>query len=175
MVTNQHTGATRKKLREAEFFLRLMASVDRRGGFASSPEAAEFYFSAFVSAARAVGHVLKSERTEEWNAWIERWEAKLSSEERELYKFFVEKRNTVLKKGWPGMVIHVSGNSAYEFQCSETSRASGVSHDGAGSAMFATHRKSLVDRPDVPFFEACLPFYDLTRKMVEDFEHDNSA
>lgn len=174
-ATQSTHHATRKKLREAEFFLRLMATVDRAGGFASDPEAAEFYFSAFVSAARSVGLILKAERTAEWNAWIGPWEARLTDAERAMRKFFVETRNTVQKVGPPGMIIHISGTSAYEFRMADSPHGgnSPPVDPATKKPMFPTHRKSLIARPEVPFTEACQPFFDLTRRMVEDFERDH--
>ena len=53
-----------KKLREAEFFLRhLEGAVDAHVS-ADNPEVAEFYFSAFLSAARSVTFTLEAESPE---------------------------------------------------------------------------------------------------------------
>jgi len=90
MVANQHTEATLKKLREAGFFLRLLADLSNDGVVTREPEAAEFYASAFLSAARAVPWALHKERTAEWNAWIDGWRSRLSDSDREIWKFLVD-------------------------------------------------------------------------------------
>ena len=45
MIATQHTEATRKKLREAGFFLRLLATVDKATVMTPEPEAPDFYLS----------------------------------------------------------------------------------------------------------------------------------
>jgi hypothetical protein len=87
---------TQKKLREAKFFLDHLAQL--RG---SDPDdAAEFYLSAFLSAARSVTNVLESEEPI-YRQWSPAWQATLTEAERQLLAKFTSARNRALKQGTP--------------------------------------------------------------------------
>lgn len=61
--------ATRKKLREADFFFRKLAE-DERHIFRAEPEACHFYLSAFLCAARSVGDIIKAEEGDRYREWF---------------------------------------------------------------------------------------------------------
>jgi len=61
--------ATRRKLSEAEFFLRKLTTHQQQV-FQNEPEAFGFYLSAFLSAARSVSFVLQAEQKERYDAWF---------------------------------------------------------------------------------------------------------
>ena len=92
---------TRKKLREAAFFL---SHLQREVGVstpASPVETIEFYLSAFLSAARSVTTVLQSEAPAVYPAWSPGWRASLTVPERELLAEFTDARNRALKRETP--------------------------------------------------------------------------
>jgi hypothetical protein len=173
---NQHTDATRKKLREAGFFLRLLAGVSKPSVMSPEPEAADFYLSAFLSAARAVPLALKKERTTEWNAWNhEHWFALLSESDGKLWDFFVEQRNKVHKEGGPDITVTVTSVSLIEFM-QEVYRQGGNVTIGTGMPgmapppTFTRLEKSFTDFPGQTLAQACQPFFDLVSRLVAEFE-----
>jgi len=58
--------ATRRKLREAGFFLEKLTTADRDVLEAHHPEEVDYYLSAFLSAACAVPSALRKERPTGW-------------------------------------------------------------------------------------------------------------
>jgi hypothetical protein len=90
---------TQKKLREAIFFLTHLEQVT-----GSDPrEAAEYYLSAFLSAARSVTFVLESEEPEIYSEWSRAWRASLTDAERQLLAKFTGARNRALKRETPAV------------------------------------------------------------------------
>ena len=175
MVRNQHTEATRKKLREAAFFLRLLAGVSKPLVMSPEPEAAEFYLSAFLSAARAVPLALKKERTAEWNAWNhEHWFALLSESDGKLWDFFVEQRNKVHKEGGPEITVTVTPISLMEFMRQTPNIFIHTGVPGTPHPTFTALARSFTARPGQTLAEACQPFFDLVSRMVEEFERAHS-
>ncbi len=77
---------TRTKLREADFFLRQLASIDRLI-LRNEPEAPAFYLSAFLSAARSVGDYIEAEGGDAYRAWWEERRKTLTDAERNLLGF----------------------------------------------------------------------------------------
>jgi len=93
---------TQRKLREAQFFLsRLESQVCTPDG--ASSEEAEFYLSAFLSAARSVTFVLESEQPGSYKAWSVAWRASRSDRERLLLSRFTDARNRALKRETPSV------------------------------------------------------------------------
>lgn len=90
-------SATKKKLREARFFLRQLLARDRVAP--PDPVEFEFHLSAFLSAARSVTFALQSEEKEKYDAWLPRVEGLLSEEDRELYSQMKDQRNIAQKRG----------------------------------------------------------------------------
>ena len=97
------SASAQKKLREACFFL---AHLDEQG-FTASPgpaEAAEFYLSAFLSAARSVTLVLKAEHPTTYQQWSDTWRSTIPPEDRQLLSKFTQARNRAVKRESP--VVH---------------------------------------------------------------------
>jgi len=94
--------ATTKKLRETRFFL---AKLEREVTplEPSHIEEAEFYFSAFLSAARSVTFVLEAEEPIKYVAWSPGWRASRSERERFLLHRFTDARNRALKRQTPSV------------------------------------------------------------------------
>lgn len=92
--------ATQRKLREAQFFISKLEKHECAldGG---SREEAEFYFSAFLSAARSVTFVLEAEQQASYKEWSPIWRATRSDRERLLLSRFTDARNRALKRETP--------------------------------------------------------------------------
>ena len=90
-------SATQKKLREAKFFLSRLEQEERLPPGSSIPEAADFYFSAFVSAARSVAFVFQKENKAEYDSWAPGWFQSRSGPEELLMKRFKQERTQALK------------------------------------------------------------------------------
>jgi hypothetical protein len=99
---------TQKKLQEVEFFLRHLEKVTA----SDLPDAAEFYLSAFLSAARSVTFVLKSEYEAGYQQWFDAWRASLTQSERQLLGRFTDARNRALKRETPTVTDDPSGRAA---------------------------------------------------------------
>jgi hypothetical protein len=84
---------TQMKLGEAQFFYRKMVRESER----AMSEAFGYYLSAFVSAARSVGYRLQNEEKARYDAWYPGWEASLTDEERQRWKFMHKQRTEELK------------------------------------------------------------------------------
>jgi hypothetical protein len=109
---------TRKKLREAKFFLTELTAEDS-GVMGSGSEAADFYLSAFFTSARAVTFVLARENTHHYQAWSQKWFAQLTEDERDLMNLFVEQKSE--KEGsatTEGTFTLVKDESIIEHRCS---------------------------------------------------------
>ena len=92
--------ATQKKLREARFFLRQI-EVENRRAVRNEPEAFDFYFSAFVSAARSVTLTLQSEEKAKYDQWFSGWLSARSEEDRQLLNLMKSQRGmTSRSRGW---------------------------------------------------------------------------
>ena len=88
--------ATQKKLKEAQFFMAQLERELSSSGHNPS-EAVEFYFSAFLSAARSVTFVLEAEEPSKYREWSPVWRQSRSENERRLLSRFTDARNRALK------------------------------------------------------------------------------
>lgn len=82
---------TKKKLREAGFFLQRLVEEERHI-YRPEPEARDHYLSAFLSAARSVGDFIGAEEGERYREWFAQRKLNLSEEERDLLKFTNDQR-----------------------------------------------------------------------------------
>src|SRR6266478_3025373 len=92
---------TKDRLAEARFFLEHLREERAKNAHPNKPLSAYFryYLHAFISAARSVTWVLKSEETEKYKAWNPLWEAQISEAEKPLLKLATDMRNSALKEG----------------------------------------------------------------------------
>jgi hypothetical protein len=171
-----HTEATRKKLREAAFFLRKLYEADRVLD-SDEPEEADFYLSAFLTAARAVQFALKKERTDEWNAWIGGWVGNRSTAQLESCHYLVDQRNKVEKEGGPEVTLSVLTLSVVQFmrEISERGGSFYMSQmPGLPPPTFSKQEITLAAYPDQPLWVACQPLFEVMKDLVEDFERDHN-
>lgn len=95
--------ATQKKLREARFFLAQLEHEQYNAGLNPS-EAVEYYFSAFLSAARSVTFVLEAEEPDKYSEWSPAWRNTRPEADKDLLGRFTSARNRALKRATPGVV-----------------------------------------------------------------------
>jgi hypothetical protein len=172
-MQTQHTEATRKKLREAAFFLCKLAETDRALLHQDEPEHADFYLSAFLTAARAVQFALKKERKKEWKAWIDGWVSKRTAAQLKSYKYLVKQRNNVEKRGGPEITITVSTVSVQEFMREVSDRGGGFymsQMPGLPPPTFSKQTTTLTAHPEQRLSVTCQPLFDVMKDLVEDFE-----
>jgi len=175
-MNNQHTEATRKKLREAAFFLCKLAEVDRALLNHDEPEDADFYLSAFLTAARAVQFALHKERAKDWEAWIGGWVSTRTPDQLKSYDYLVDQRNKVEKQGGPEITITVSTVSVQEFMREVGNRGASffmTQMPGLPPPTFSKQTTTLIAHPEQRLSVTCQPLYDVMKDLVEDFERDH--
>jgi hypothetical protein len=90
--------ATQKKLREAKFFLDLLKQEGRVPIWQAAEEPAEFYFNAFVSAARSVTYALQAEEKDRYDAWYPEWLSSRPEADRVALKRFNDERVKIVHR-----------------------------------------------------------------------------
>jgi hypothetical protein len=164
---------TCKKLCEAEFFLGQLSAENSRV-LNRQPEAADFYLSAFFTAARSVTFILRIENPNEYEMRSRNWFAGLSTEDRDLVDFFSNQRNTVQKEGAAdGTFMTVS---LIEFMQDVYRRGGNVLvADGVGATSQPPFTKSKTrsdDRPDTSIDAACRTYLGLLKQLVAEFQRE---
>ncbi len=96
---------TRRKLREAEYFLRKVRRLGRSPG--SVREEFWYELSAFLSAARSVTFVLQAEAKDEYDTWFKPWKAGLDEPDRVLLEVLNDQRVLEVHRTGAAMVSEV--------------------------------------------------------------------
>ena len=96
--------ATRKKLREARFFLEKLR--DEVKSIPRDPELFEFYLSAFLSAGRSVTFVLQAEEKDKYDTWYRSWVQALPPEDRQVLALMNEQRVPTGSRAHPAYGFH---------------------------------------------------------------------
>ena len=165
---------TRKKLREADYFLGALTS-SQPGAFNKEPEAADFHLSAFVTAARAVTFVLRKEQGGVYETWKLGWFANLTADDKALMDFFVERRNEVQKEGDFEYDVTVRTVSLGEF-LKEFYAQGGTFYStgmpGTPQPTFQKVERRFAVRPEDTVPALCRRYLDLVKQLVADFERD---
>jgi hypothetical protein len=167
---------TDKKLREAEFFLdHLIAEnslVPNR-----HPEAADFYLSGFLTAARSVMFILRIENPDEYELRSRNWFARLPVEDRDLVDFLANQRNNAQKEGATDGTF--TNESLIEFMqdvCGwgvNILVADGVV--GTPQLPFTQSETRVVDRPDTSIDVGCRTYLGLLKLLVAEFEREDPS
>jgi len=164
---------TRTKLREANFFLGHLASVNNQI-LRREPEASAFFLSAFLSAARSVGDYIEREGGDAYRAWWEMRKKTVTDAQRALLGFTNEQR---VKS------VHISGPEIDRTEewvpAAQAQREIAVE---GGTAVFfssapqsasATRVWRTVIRftrfPDRPIVEVCREYLDLLKSIVDEY------
>jgi hypothetical protein len=163
--------ATLKKLREAQFFMSKLqhwCSCAEAG----STEEAEFYFSAFLAAARSVTNVLKAEEPEKYVAWSPNWRGARSDRERFLLQRFVDARNRALKRETPNVREDRSPNGQGHLRALPPELIFFFGEDDQSLPGVRILKCRL--RPGDPEEEVlplCIEYGKLLTQLVQDFQH----
>jgi len=169
---------TRKKLREAEFFLTQLTAEDSRF-ISARPEAADFYLSAFFASARAVAFIVRTEKPEDYQPWSENWFARLTEEERDLMNFFVERRSKSEKEGSTDKEGTFTTVSLIEFMQDMHRKGvtAFVTHGPPDMAQspFPEPPNSLAYRPPNSVVFECQTYLRLLERLITEFERDHSG
>ena len=159
-----------KKLREARFFLGMMAERAERAS--GEHEQFDFCLSAFLSAARSVHYRLCHEQGQAYKAFRADWDKELSADDQRLIKFLVDDRNDE---------VHESGSSRTEHE-SRIPVVGGIYSDGSGTLtvrappgtppaqIIKTVYCFTIDDQQLPALEACRQYIDLLKRLVSDYK-----
>ena len=167
---------TQKKLREATFFLAHLQQETTRLPSPESTEAAAFFLSAFLSAARSVTNVLESEAPEVYKDWSKGWRTSLTEGQRLLLGSFTQARNRALKREAPSL-NEAWGEVKTRARSGQLTPAELVFFFGSDAEI--NEGRTLVGRltPEEAIAEVlprCSEYYELLLRLVADFERENS-
>jgi hypothetical protein len=168
---------THKRLREAEFFLRSLTS-DESEWMEQEPEAGDFYFSAFMSAARQVTFALERAGYKQWS---KDWLAGRPSDDGELHKFFIDQRNKAQHEGAADLEEVTTADVSLAQFLHEMSRPGGPGGStfmssgtpGASQPTFTKSEFRFAGRSAHPVAEVCGRYLDLLKQLARDFERDH--
>jgi hypothetical protein len=90
-----------KRLRQARFFYQHLEAQQAKG----DAEACEFFFSAFIQAARSVTWTIKKEEKKKWLAWEPTWRKNRSAEEQKLLHLTNKLRTDEAKRGGADLIV----------------------------------------------------------------------
>jgi hypothetical protein len=180
--------ATRRKLRQAQFFYQHLINERKRTSpyslEAFNLEAFRCYVAAFILVARSVLLVLHYEEKEKWEAWEPGWKSRLTDEERKLLRFTNELRIDEAKRAgadtlveWEEIAIHELLSANFDLQ---------RQHPAYGAHVFAPPgTPSPKIRRPAYYFEneegkeevtaLCQRYLGFLEKAVEDFCKDTSS
>lgn len=171
--------ATQRKLREAQFFLRHLAT-EGNGPVRNDREAFGYYLSALLSAARSVTWAFQFEEKEKYDAWFLVWLAGRAPAERELLTFLKNQRNNEHKRGAADVLV------AWDYIPFSRVPAADRSHPAYGFHWFGPPGtpEPLVGSPVHSFgpasagqevLEKCRRYVDVLNELVRDFNRAHSA
>ena len=172
--------ATRKKLREADFFYRQLASEEGHI-FKAEPEARDFYLSAFLSAARSVGDVIEAEEGDRYRQWFVKREPQLSDDERVLLKFTNDQRVQSVHVRGPNVNVKTTNVPIYELQRELSERGGSLQIFGGGVPgaplpLTQAEKSTLTfaEREDEPVTELCRRYLGLLSRLINEYEQQVS-
>ncbi|MGQ0835177.1 MAG: hypothetical protein ACT4O5_09705 [Gammaproteobacteria bacterium] len=161
---------TRKKLREAEFFLTRLEEEERRI-VKGHGETSDFYLSAFLSAARCVTLKLQFEAKPQYDAWFPSWFAALSDDDRVLMRFHNEQRRLTVHEDGPAVSISTESLPAWRLQAEM--EAGGGSFDFwsgvPGTPPLEVEKRSLAFDTE-PATASCRRYLHLLQQLIRDFD-----
>ena len=98
---------TKARLDEIRSLLRKLQEERSKQVQHANPTASrEFWLllNAFITDARTLTWVLQSEEKEKYDAWKDAWGATLTNNEKEIFGLVTKMRNSIVKRGHPGIV-----------------------------------------------------------------------
>ena len=165
--------ATRRKLSEAQFFFRKLASSDKQV-LASEPEAFDCYLSALLSAARSVTFALQAEYKERYDAWFPSWREVLPDDERVLLAHFNEQRVQEVHRTGANVTYGSERISLFEYFARASSQGLQieVSNGPIGNPPLeftSLTRAFEIGGNEAAVVRACGNYVSLLTKLVDDF------
>ena len=166
---------TKARLDQARSLLRQLQQEKSRQVQQATPIASSKFFSLlenFVTAARTVIWVLKSEEKEKYNAWKSSPGATLTVAEQEILDLLTEMRNSIEKRGHPGIVARREQVTIPE-----------NSHPAGGTQYFGLPQWSRpTTRIDVYYVEGtnhevvsiCEQYVVILTRLIADFEQKHA-
>jgi hypothetical protein len=168
--------ATQKKLREAQFFFRLLqASSDEI--VRNEPEAFEYYLSAFLSAARSVTFSLQAEERQRYDLWFQSWtENNLTPEDRAIWGFLKDQRNSSQKTGRVDTSSDVTFIPIHEIRSPQRQSFSWFGPPGTPPPSIGVPVYDFdIDGENKNVVDTCRRYLQGITKMVADFLRDNAC
>lgn len=165
---------TRKKLREAAFFLRLLEEQSR---LARQEEECDFYYSAFVSAGRSITFVLQKEHGAVYLPWREGWFSKLSESDLRICKLMLESRNVEQKEGSQDREVVWKFKSVDRCTARELGgKVYWTGPPGTPAPEFGFPVQHIeVDGKLVEVVPLCRRYYELMKQLLRDFVKDHQS
>ena len=167
------TDLTRRKLREASFFLGEMSAREGSSRLDTEEEFG-YYLSAFLSAARSVTFVLKKENRSTYEAAWDEWLTNAPLTTRTIMDFMRDERNAAVKEGTVAAqqsVEHVHLFQAREWRSGSSSAVTVMPWAFDGGATVGVARYVLhIDDNERPAVEACRDYLAALKLFVDSFE-----
>lgn len=174
------TNTTRRKLQEAQFFLRhLLREAKRTAG---DHEPFLFYLSAFLSAGRSVTLVLQKEAKADYDRTFPTWMQNLSPEDRGLLDYFVGQRNAEVHESGADYQLGKEYIPVYDVYEDEYGRfeissppptlgfpASAPAHIGRPSRYFT------IEGQQREVTTACERYVDLLEAFLQEFDRQTGS
>jgi hypothetical protein len=167
---------TKKKLREAGFFLQRLVEEERHI-YRPEPEARDFYLSAFLSAARSVGDFIGVEEGERYREWFEHRKLSLSDEERDLLRFTNDQRVQSVHIRGPNVQANITHAPIHELQRelherggSLEIRAGGVPGSPLPLPKVEKSTLSFSELPDSDVSDVCGRYLELLARVLSEYE-----
>jgi hypothetical protein len=163
-----------KKLREASFFLSMMAEREKMAF--GDREEFDFYLSAFLNAARSVDYRMRHEQSTLYKTWRTRWDGMLPDADDRLIKFFADDRAAEVHRSGSNRdegETGISVENTYE-DASGTVHASGPADGSAAFIIFKPSYYFTIDGAQRKVIEASGAYLKLLTSMIERFRIDNS-
>jgi hypothetical protein len=166
---------TKARLDEAGSLLRkLQGERSKQVQHAKSTASPEFssLLNAFITASRTVIWVLQSEEREKYDAWKSSPGAALSDAEDQIFKLVAEMRNSIEKRGHPGIVSRRERVTIPENPDPfDGIQYFGLPAWGRPTTMIEVYYVEGTDREVVSI---CEQYLAILTKLVDDFQHKHS-
>jgi hypothetical protein len=166
---------TKARLDEARSLLRkLQGERSKQVQHAKRTASPEFFslLHAFITVSRTVIWVLQSEEREKYDAWKSSPGATLSNDEDQVFKHVVEMRNSIEKRGHPGIVARTERVTIPENPDPfHGSQYFGLPEWGRPTTMVEVY---YVEGTDHEVASICEQYLAILTKLVDDFERKHS-
>ena len=175
---------THRKLHEAQSFFQQLLKLERftQSNIIEKPEEFHSNLSAFLSAARSVSFVMRKEQSRANESWFPDWHKALSTEEKQLLKFFNHQRVGEVHKLGADVIEEKEGipvnklipddrlHPAYQYGVTESAPV--------GTPPSLVYRRVYyfkIDETRKQVTDWCREYLTLLKQMVKEFEQHLAA